>query len=359
MRHLRSALSVFPRIHSACVPKKAKLPQSVTLFFYGGFGDTIMKLASISHLPESIEIQLIASKKHAPLLDLVAGENIQRYVIDSIGSLFAMRSRINKKSLFVFQSPLFEIYLIFLVLGLKQGFGFVGNRAALRGIGFKPGMAISTDVSVNDHRNYCNMIAVYNLSESQRFTLKGKDFVVGIKDFVIININKSQGWPAGRWSIDKFFEVAQFVANELGFGIVLVGSQGEKEQVDAFEKKLRSSGLEQISNAAGRTSFAELIDLVAKAKFVITCDAFVMHLASYFDKLTFSLFSFSDPNEFVWGKNTFSFNAKYECMPCVSFTTNPVDNAPFNCPYNARCDHTVTAPQLISTIRNTLKESRV
>lgn len=355
-RAFRLGLGLFPRIHCLLSMKSKDLPKSVTLFLYGGFGDTVMKLASIRNLPKDIEVQLIASEKHATLLNLVVGENIKSYVADSPGSLFKLRSRINRKSLFLFQSPLFEIYLIYLVLGLSRGYGFIGNRAVLRTIGLKRTIAPLPELSVNDYQNYCNMAGLYGRVESPRFLLRSMSFDVGMKDFAIINVNKSQGWPAGRWPMASFLKVAEFISNELGLGLVLVGGGDEVVQVHAFEQMLRQNGLKSTVNVAGRTSFDELIDLVSQSSFVVTCDAFIMHLASYFDKLTFSLFSFSDPREFVWGNNTFSFNPMYECMPCVSFTKAPVDNAPFVCPYNARCDETMSAEQLIITIRQRLRE---
>lgn len=352
----RVSLGLLPRIHCLLSLRSEDLPKSVTLFLYGGFGDSIMKLASIRNLSKDIEVQLIASEKHATLLDLVVGENIKSYVADSPGSLFKLRSRINRQSLFLFQSPLFEIYLIYLVLGLSCGYGFIGNRATLRTIGFKRTVAPLPELSVNDYQNYCNVAGLYGRVEPHRFTLRSRDFDVGMKDFVLINVNKSQGWPAGRWPMANFLKVAEFISNDLGLGLVLVGGRDEVDQVYAFEQMLRQSGLKRAVNVAGRTSFDELIDLVSQSSFVVTCDAFIMHLASYYDKLTFSLFSFSDPREFVWGNNTFSFNPMYECMPCVSFTKAPVDNAPFVCPYNARCDETMTAEQLIITMRQRLGE---
>ena len=125
-----------PLVHAKWSAKRQPLPKSVTVFLYGGFGDTIMKLAAIRNLPSDIQIQLVASRKHEALLDLVSGENIRRFAVRSWKDLFRLRSQVNRQSLFLFQSPLFEIYLIYLLLGLSCGCGFVGDRSAFRAIGW-------------------------------------------------------------------------------------------------------------------------------------------------------------------------------------------------------------------------------
>ena len=355
-RLFRCALGKVLLVHAKWSAKRQALPKSVTVFLYGGFGDTIMKLAAIRNLPLDIEIQLIASRKHEALLDLVSGKNIRQFVVRSWKDLFRLRSQVNRQSLFLFQSPLFEIYVIYLLLGLSCGYGFVGDRSAFRAIALGGGNPPST-VTVNDHENYLHMAALYGSSDAPRFLLLTKSMSTGVDDYAIININKSQGWPAGRWSTENFLQVAEFVSRELGLGIVLVGAQNEAAQVGEFEATLFSRGVSRIVNVSGKTSFEELAGLVSQAKFVLTCDAFIMHLAAYFNVPTFSVFSFSDPLEFVWGNNTFSFNPRFSCMPCVSFTTAPVDNAPFSCPYGARCDSTVTADEVIHKVRLKFAES--
>lgn len=349
-RLLRSALGKVPLIHAKLSPKRRALPKSITVFLYGGFGDTMMKLAAIRNLPADVDIQLVVSRKHEALLGLVSGNNITRFVIRSWKDLFRLRLQINRKSLFLFQSPLFEIYLIYLVLGFSCGYGFIGDRSAFRAIGITEADSPST-ITTNDHDNYLHMAALYGVSDVLRLSLLTTPMAISLDDYAIININKSQGWPAGRWSTENFLQVAEFVSRGLGIGVVLVGAQNEADQVGEFEATLFNRGVSQIVNVSGKTSFAELAGLVSRAKFVLTCDAFIMHLASYFDVPAFSVFSFSDPAEFVWGNNTFSFNPQFSCMPCVSFATAPVDNAPFSCPYGARCDTTVSADEVIHKIR--------
>lgn len=346
-----------PLVHAKLSVKRQALPSSITVFLYGGFGDTMMKLAAIRNLPPDIEIQLVASRKHEALLDLVSGRNIRRFVVRSWKDLFRLRFQINRESLFLFQSPLFEIYLIYWVLGLSCGYGFIGDRSAFRAIGIAAASSPST-ITTNDRDNYLHMAVLYGVSDVLRFSFLTKPMSIGVDDYAIININKSQGWPAGRWSTEKFLQVAEFVSRELGLGVVLVGAQNEAEQVGEFEAILSNRGVPKIVNVSGKTSFEELAGLVSRAKFVLTCDAFIMHLASYLDVPTFSVFSFSDPATFVWGKNTFSFNPQFSCMPCVSFTMAPVDNASFYCPYGARCDSTVSAEEVIRNVRLKFPESR-
>lgn len=349
---LRTLIGVVPVAHSLLKPKSIHIPKSVTVFLYGGFGDTIMKLSSLRNLSADTEIQIIYTKKQAAFVENVIGLGIQKFCIRSVWDIFYIRRSINKSSLFLFHSPLFEIYLLFLCFGFRYGYGYVGNRKRFRGIGFKPDVSVTVDLSASDFGNFCNIASCLDKSEVERFCLKDTHVDLGFESqpFVVININKSKGWPAGRWSQHNFIEVADFVQNELGLAIVLVGSPDETDNVNLFASRLKSRGVVKVENLAGKTTFSELSNLVISSEFVVTCDAFIMHLASHYHKLVFSIFSFSDPKEFVWGNNEYSFNPVFDCMPCVSYATAPVDNAPFVCPYNSRCDSTVSSSELIEKI---------
>ena len=350
---LRKLLGLVPIAHSLLKTDAVHGPKSITIFLYGGFGDTIMKLSSLRNLSADTEIQIICTKKQAKFVENVIGSGIRKFCIRSICDIFNARRSINKSSLFLFHSPLFEVYLLFLCLGFRYGYGYVGDRKKFRGIGFKPDVSVSPDRSVSDFDNFCNISSVLDKSEVERFHIKDAHVTLHFEGqpFVVININKSQGWPAGRWPKKNFLELADFIEQDLGLGIVLVGASDEALCVNEFEGLLKKRGLVKVENLAGKTTFSELANLVIRSEFVVTCDAFIMHLASHYHTLVFSLFSFSDPHEFVWGNNESSFNPVFDCMPCVSYATAPIDNAPFVCPYNARCDSTVSSTELIQKIR--------
>ena len=61
---------------------------------------------------------------------------------------------------------------------------------------------------------------------------------------------------------------------------------------------------------------------------------------------------------FSWGERSVSLHRKkYECMPCVTFQVGPVDNKPFVCKYQSRCDKTITTDDVINEINHILENA--
>ena len=100
----------------------------------------------------------------------------------------------------------------------------------------------------------------------------------------------SKEWPAERWK-----SLASALL-ERGFAsIVLCGSAGERERVEAA----RPGGTagERVVNAAGRTTIGETMAAIAGASLVVANDSAATHMAVGFGRPLLSLFGPTDPGE--------------------------------------------------------------
>jgi ADP-heptose:LPS heptosyltransferase len=347
--------------------KKQKIVSSSNyiFFLYGGIGDCLMQLPSIFKLSRYAEVIIIIPENLINLFK-VDRKNIifipykKNILLKTIS--YNINQYIKKNSIGILFSSVFENYLIFKLLNVKYMYGFVSFNNKYRSIGIE-NIISNNSPSINKHENYNNIIDnilthVYkvdtsisvdlNLTNYLNFETLSNKFST---KYIIININKTNTWPAGRWTSENFKHLIKILLLKYQFNIVLTGSKEEMIYVNNFYSEFKDNS--RILNYCGKTSLIETFFLINESEFVITCDSGIMHISSFLNKLCFSIFSFSDPNVFTWGKNNNSiFIKQFDCMPCVSFSKAPIDNYPVLCKYNSRCDKTIKFNDVLEVIEN-------
>ena len=78
--------------------------------------------------------------------------------------------------------------------------------------------------------------------------------------------------PNKRWPIERFAELAGKISWRFELSIVAIGSQGEREYIEAIGKR--------VINLAGKTSVRELIPLMKRASLVVSNDTGPGHIAA-------------------------------------------------------------------------------
>ncbi|RJQ76877.1 MAG: glycosyltransferase family 9 protein [Desulfobacteraceae bacterium] len=127
--------------------------------------------------------------------------------------------------------------------------------------------------------------------------------------FVILNIGATK--PANRWTADGFSVLARMVQQQHHLPCVLTGGREDA----AMAERIQSLAGENVCNMVGKTSLAELIDLIDAAHAVVTCDTGPMHLAVALGKKVIALFGPSDHRRTgpFHGK---VMRAEVDCAPC-------------------------------------------
>ncbi|SDB11744.1 heptosyltransferase-2 [Desulfonatronum thiosulfatophilum] len=100
--------------------------------------------------------------------------------------------------------------------------------------------------------------------------------------------------PAKRWPAGHFAEVARAMHAQ-GWAVWVMGS--EKDQDVAVEIcSLSSLAGADCVNLAGRTTLAQVVDLIALASAVVSNDSGLMHVAAALDRPLVAVYGSSDPN---------------------------------------------------------------
>ena len=131
-----------------------------------------------------------------------------------------------------------------------------------------------------------------------------------------INPGASYG-SAKRWYPGKFAEVARRLAER--YDIVIFGGPNEVDIAADIEVGLKTHGIGNYQNLAGKTNLDELIDNIARLDLMITGDSGPMHLAAAFQVPTVAVFGPTrDKETSQWcNKKSVIIKKTLSCQPCM------------------------------------------
>lgn len=150
---------------------------------------------------------------------------------------------------------------------------------------------------------------------------------------------------AKRWPAERFAGAAVDVSVRCGFHVVVVGTKNESAIGTSVARDVQSRGV-PVTNLVGRTTLAELIDVLAASQALITNDSGPMHLASALGVPTVAVFGATDHL------------ATGPAGASVSIVRVPVDCSPCllrECPIDHRCMTAIT-PRMVAVEAITLLE---
>jgi heptosyltransferase-2 len=118
--------------------------------------------------------------------------------------------------------------------------------------------------------------------------------------------------PAKQWPIEYYKELAQKVT-EKGFQVWVMGSQKDKITGDAI---ITENSID-CHNLCGKTTLVNVIDLLSIAKFAVTNDSGLMHVACATNAKVIALYGSSSP-EYTppLHENAVVLYKNLECSPC-------------------------------------------
>ena len=127
--------------------------------------------------------------------------------------------------------------------------------------------------------------------------------------YIVLNIGASR--PVKQWNPDYFAELADKIDEKFHLQSVLTGGPEDIKIGEQIKEKTNS----KIINLTGRTSIPQLVEVIANAQCVISCDTGAMHLASALGTDLIALFGPTDP------RRTGPFRGKViqkklSCTPC-------------------------------------------
>ena len=131
-----------------------------------------------------------------------------------------------------------------------------------------------------------------------------------------INAGATYG-SAKRWYPERFAEVAAFFANK--YDIIIFGGPNEVAMAQEIEQNLKTLGINNYTNLAGKTTIEELCSHIGGCSLFITNDSGPMHVAAAYQVPTVTIFGPTKYKETSQWMNEKSIIVRHdlECSPCM------------------------------------------
>jgi len=357
---LRLVLSTIPLAHSVMSQKKNhKTPDVFVFFTYGGIGDVVLILPLVKKISISSTVIILCDERIAHL-SFMFPPDAQIEVYDK--NIFAKSIRRLKRkiplgeAIFVQTSPIIELYVVRILLGIPKAVGFVSSFKTFRSIGFYS-KKISAD-GKNKNSNYDNLYKYISISLSlfisndvegvnEKPVTEGYDY-----KYIVISPMKSFDWDMGKMDSIEYIKTAEHFIKHFGYKVIFVGSAGEYQAIASMIKLSKMHSM--MVNMAGKTSLEDLSAILSHAQFIIANDNGIGHISAYFKLRVLVLFMFSDPHVYLWHNVNYAyiFNKSHSCMPCVGISQYPKDNYPPFCPNKLVCNKTINHIDILEKIKH-------
>jgi ADP-heptose:LPS heptosyltransferase len=108
-------------------------------------------------------------------------------------------------------------------------------------------------------------------------------------NYVVLNIGATK--PANRWVPERFALLAEKLSDRYQMRTVLTGGVEDRHRA----QQITVRGLDGTTDLVGKTSLAELIEVLRASRLVVSCDTGPMHLAVALHKPVVALFGPANP----------------------------------------------------------------
>ena len=130
----------------------------------------------------------------------------------------------------------------------------------------------------------------------------------------LVGIHVSGGRLSKQWHLDRFSDVARYVAERHGATVVLTGSASDRAMVNEVKRLIGSANTVDV---AGALALPELAALLTRLDLFVTSDTGPMHLAGVMGVPTVALFGPSEPTRYgPLGSVSRVIRVDLPCSPC-------------------------------------------
>ena len=156
-----------------------------------------------------------------------------------------------------------------------------------------------------------------------------------------INAGATYG-SAKRWYPERFAEVGAAFSDK--FDIIIFGGPGEVEMANEIEENLKSRGVNNYVNLAGKTNIQELCANIGGCSLFVTNDSGPMHVAAAYQVPTVAIFGPTKHKETSQWMNKKSKIVRHDmdCAPCMKR----------ECPLkHHECMTSITASEVVEALK--------
>jgi len=256
---------------------------------------------------------------------------------------FCLNLRRERFELAVLLQNAFEAAVMAVLAGMPRRAGY---RTDGRGLLLTDGVpAVDKKHGLHHVDYYLAMLRALGIDSDDRrlrltLTPAEQQWVVaalGAGEWVAINPGASYG-AAKRWLPERFAAVADALAADYGFRVVLTGGPGEAEVGADIAQAMRS----EVRNLIGATTVRQLMAVLARCRLVVTNDSGPMHIAAAFGVPIVAVFGPTDhTTTSPLAGNCRIVRSPVDCAPCLLR----------ECPTDHRCMTRVTAEEVLAAAR--------
>lgn len=317
----------------------------MSCFLYGGIGDQLIVIKILNQLNKSLKIQVYLDQRFKELSQFISSNDIIFYnskrKINFLLNLLLFKK--TKNEIYFSHTSSYIHYIIFLIGRFKVYLGVNGN--------FNKILIMNKEFYtpiVNRYELYRYILNIsdikFNYFDEDKIFKKNYYNYLKKKfnyhsEYIVINIYKTNYWGDISTPLTIWLE---FLNKNLYLETKKLIVVGDSSQIDINKKLISNLNHNDIIDLTGKTNLIELAYLIYKSQFVICNDSGIMHIANFFQKKNFSLFTFSNPKIYIDKSFTHSvFKKKYNCQPCVSISPSGNDNYPPICKNYFSCSKSI------------------
>jgi len=170
-------------------------------------------------------------------------------------------------------------------------------------------------------------------------------------DGAIVAVAPSARWPTKRWAPERFAEVSDRLAQELGARAVLLGGREDMELTGAVEKRMREKAI----NIAGALSIRGAAAVIEKSLAFVGNDTGLMHIAS----------ALSRPGAAIFGPTTrhlgfYPYRSRLHVVEATGLKCRPCSKqGDIECPKSHfRCMLDISSAQVMNAVKKSIEENK-
>jgi lipopolysaccharide heptosyltransferase II len=163
------------------------------------------------------------------------------------------------------------------------------------------------------------------------------------RDVVILHPGSSENLTLRRWPAERFAELGDRIAAELGFRVVISGGDAEVRLAESVTAMMKRQGV----STAGGLSLRGFAALCETARYVVSNDTAAVHIASAMGAPVVGLYGPNTP--FLYGplgEDDLVFYKELPCSPCLCNLTSKMSDC-----REARCMEEIGVGEVFEAIR--------
>ncbi len=301
--------------------------QRILIISFNNIGDTILSLPvfeTLSHEYPEANIDIVVGPRAR-----IVYENIE-----GVNRIFIYMNRVGLRERLIFFRQL-QAQKYDMVVDLKRTyFSLLGK--------YKTSFW-KAKIGRHKRDQHLNVLTQFGLRGQNNWFENRPTNINGVEETGHIVIAPGSLSDIKRWPEDHYAELANRLLEGGKYSICWIGSQSDYALIERIKSKVRYPSI----NCAQTAKWSESVELIKKAKLVITNDSAPLHLADHFEKKVLSFFGPTDPVKYGAQNTPLGImSTNLGCSPCEKA----------QCQYKHECMQDISAHEAFAKAQSLLED---